>query len=68
MSEPRQVMEPIRECVDGICKVIDYWIDEADLTLREITYILGEVDLMYLEEKEDNEQWRDSDGEEDCEA
>jgi hypothetical protein len=57
-------MDSIRSCIDGVCKVIDYWIDEADLTLSEITYILKEVDLTYTEEREDWEKEKEEDDEE----
>ena len=63
-------MEPIRACIDSVCKVIDYWIDEAGLTLAEITFILSQVDLQYMDEQEDWEVEGDEDeeGEEETEV
>ena len=58
-------MEPIRACVKDVCRMIDYWIDEADLTLTEISFILQEVDRVYdTEQGEEVNKWKDEDEEE----
>ena len=45
--------------------MIDYWIDEADLTLSEISFILQEVDRVYdTEQGEEVNKWKDEDEEE----
>ena len=54
----------VRQCEAQIVKVVEYWIEEGDLTYPELSYILQQVDEMFAPEEEVEEEEEDEDDEE----
>ena len=57
------MIDAIRACRVAVKAAVDYWIDEGELTWREIRFILEEVQAEYDEieaswnEDEDEDNW-----------